>query len=151
MLELPPSVVELVETTYARCVAGNEDDAWRSIVENFGDRADLDPSETPVPPPPLAPAPMREDPDEFDPPAWDQERFVPPPPPPLPSTTKDRLIAWAGIFGSPTILLVCLVLGISLPRFIALLLVASFVAGFLYLVFLMPRGPRDPGDDGAVL
>ena len=30
-------------------------------------------------------------------------------------------------------------------------LVASFVGGFIYLAASMPRGPRDPGDDGAVV
>ena len=28
---------------------------------------------------------------------------------------RDRLLAWLGVFGSPAILLVCLVLGIDLP------------------------------------
>ena len=31
----------------------------------------------------------------------------------------------------------------------ATLLVGGFVGGFVYLVSTMPRGPRDPGDDGA--
>ncbi len=76
---------------------------------------------------------------------------MPPPPPPIPRTTPDRLAAWAGVFGSPAVLLICLVLGISLPQLLAYLLVIGFVGGFIYLVIQMPREPRDPGDDGAVL
>ncbi len=59
------------------------------------------------------------------------------------------MAAWVGIFGSPTVLLVCLVLGIDLPRLLSYALVAAFVGGFLYLVAQMPSGPRDPDDDGA--
>lgn len=140
----------------------NEDDAWRAIVENFGERADLDPDPEPPQeqrpePPPVAP---RSDPAPRAAQSWDEEhvdsdwsseRFVPPPPPPVPTTSKDRMAAWVGVFGSPAVLLVCLVLAIDLPQLIAYALVASFVGGFLYLVFQMPRGPRDPDDDGARL
>lgn len=139
----------------------NEDDAWRAIVENFGERADLDPDPEPPQEPsePEAPRPEPAQPRPQPQASWDDDgsvdsdwttdRFVPPPPPPVPTTTKDRMAAWLGIFGSPTVLLVCLVLGIDLPQVIALGLVAAFVGGFLYLVIQMPRGPRDPGDDGA--
>ncbi|WP_309650033.1 hypothetical protein [Nocardioides sp.] len=142
----------------------NEDDAWRAIVENFGERADLDPDPQPETPPGTQQESRRE-PDPEPPPvapraasSWDEEyvdsdwstdRFVPPPPPPVPSTSKDRMAAWIGIFGSPAVLLVCLVLAIDLPQLVAYALVAAFVGGFLYLVFQMPRGPRDPDDDGA--
>ena len=34
---------------------------------------------------------------------------------------------------------------------VAYALIAWFVGGFTYLVLLMPRGPRDPDDDGARL
>jgi hypothetical protein len=63
----------------------------------------------------------------------------------------DRLVAWAGLFGSPAVLLTALVLGLHLPPWIGYLLVAWFIAGFVYLVVKMPSGPRDPGDDGARL
>ena len=121
--------------------AQDEDELWRSIVDNYGDRAELDePVETaPVPP---APAAAPED---------VEERFVPPPPPPLPRPENKRLVAWAGVFGVPILLLVCLVTGISLPALLAYAMVGWFVGGFVYLVLLMPRGPRDPDDDGARL
>ena len=131
----------------------SDDDAWRSIVENYGDRAELDPDDPHVVP--LAPEPV------VEPLTWraeaapreepDPDRFVPPPPPPVPHTTPDRLAAWLGVFGAPAVLLVALVLGVSLPGWLGYLLVGAFVGGFLYLVVQMPRGPRDPGDDGARL
>ena len=76
---------------------------------------------------------------------------MPPPPPPLPRLPPDRLLAWSGLFGSPTVLLVCLVFGVHLPPWLGYLLVAWFVGGFGYLVVHMPRGPGDPYDDGARL
>jgi hypothetical protein len=133
----------------------NEDEAWRAIVENYGERPDLDPDETPAEAgrataydepaydePRLLPDPV---------PAPDAERFVPPAPPPVPRTSPDRLAAWAGLFGAPMVLLVALVLNLSLPTWVGYVLVAWFVGGFLYLVVQMPSGPRDPGDDGARL
>ena len=160
----------------------DEDEAWRAIVDNYGDRAALDddpgtpgapgtpevasePDETATATEgddvPLAPRP-RPDPDPSDwsttpapgpaPTGWeDEDRFVPPPPPPIPTTTTDRMVAWVGIFGSPVVLLVSLVLGIRLPELISYVLVLGFIGGFLYLVLKMNREPRDPDDNGAVL
>lgn len=118
-----------------------EDDVWRSIVENYGDR----PVVEPLPPEPPAPAPAVAPDDELD------DRFVPPEPPPLPHPPPVRLAAWSGIFGAPAVLLIALVLGIPLPGWLAYGLVGSFIGGFAYLVVNMQRGPRDPGDDGARL
>lgn len=148
----------------------DDDDVWRSIVDNYGDRVEIEPDEPssgqgtapgPRPEAEASPEQTSEQPPEQGPEGswtapfpdadWTQDRFVPPPPPPLPRPPRDRLFAWLGVFGSPTILLVCLVLGIDLPGLVAYFLVASFVVGFLYLVWLMPRGPRDPDDDGAVV
>lgn len=141
----------------------DDDEAWRSIVDNYGERAEVEP-DPPVPDRPVSDAdadswpqaPVAAEPsaswdDEFPDSDWTEDRFVPPPPPPLPRPQRDRLVAWLGVFGSPAVLLVCLVLGIALPRLLAYALVAAFVGGFLYLVWLMPRGPRDPDDDGAVV
>ncbi|WP_323792166.1 hypothetical protein [Nocardioides sp.] len=146
----------------------NDDEAWRAIVDNYGDRADLDDppeaaSQTPERQPRTSP-PLADDPEPDDVHGWeraseasaptgweDEDRFVPPPPPPIPTTTTDRMAAWVGIFGSPLVLLVALVLGIRLPELISYVLVLGFVGGFLYLVLKMNREPRDPGDNGAVL
>lgn len=154
-------------------VARDDDEAWRAIVENYGDRADLEHGETgfdlsidePAADPPAggpssgdaslvdepaAPTPRSWDEENVDS-DWSSDRFVPPPPPPVPRTSNDRYAAWAGVFGAPAILLVCLVVGIDIPELVAYLLVAAFVGGFVYLVLRMSREPRDPGDDGAVL
>jgi hypothetical protein len=135
-------------------VVSKDDDAWRAIIDNYGDRPEIEvedtaPPEDPEPELRRAPEPVASWDDDFPDSDWSTERFVPPPPPPLPTPTTDRLIAWAGVFGSPLILLVCLLFGIDLPQVVGYLLVAGFVGGFLYLVIQMPRGPRDPDDDGA--
>jgi hypothetical protein len=127
----------------------NEDEAWRAIVENYGERPIVEPDDSPEDAG-HAPAPDEQRPASSSP-EPDDERFVPPPPPPVPRTTPDRLAAWCGLFGAPTVLLVALVLGRSLPVWLGYVLVAWFVGGFLYLVVQMPSGPRDPGDDGARL
>jgi len=137
-------------------VVSKDDETWKAIVDNYGDRVEIESEEidTPVE---LASEPrsVSEPEASWDDPYpdsdWSSDRFVPPTPPPLPTPTTDRLIAWSGVFGSPVVLLVCLVFGIDLPQLVAYLLVASFVGGFLYLVVQMPRGPRDPDDDGAQL
>lgn len=132
----------------------SDEDAWRAIVENYGERVELDdepiaepPAEqrlerlfTPLPQP--EPAELEDDPDDF----------VPPTPPPLPKLPPDRLLAWLGLFGSPTVLLVCVVLNVHLPPWLGYLLVACFIGGFVYLVVKMPRRDDiDPWDDGARL
>lgn len=132
----------------------NEDAAWAEIIANYGDRPVLDPEPVlPVREPERAPEPA--EPPELVEPAPDQghveERFVPPPPPPLPRLPIDRLLAWAGVFVSPIILLVATVLQVRLPSLLAWALILGFLGGFAYLVAQMPRGPRDPFDDGAVL
>ncbi len=139
----------------------NDDEAWRAIIENYGDRADID--EPPVPPPPTPPsstapfggrfgdlvgaAPLEDDEDPFV--AAEEEGYEPPPPPPLPRITPDRGLAWLGVFGSPVLLLASLLLSISIPSWFGYLLIVGFVGGFVYLVYTMPREPREPWDDGA--
>ncbi|WP_372733337.1 hypothetical protein [Nocardioides sp.] len=129
----------------------NEDEAWRAIVDNYGDRAELAPEDLPAPEPEPEPQP-----DPFEVPAelvptLDEERFVPPPAPPVPQPPRDRLLAWAGLFGSPAVLLFTVVAGIHLPSLVAYALVGAFIGGFAYLVAAMPKGPHDPFDDGARL
>jgi hypothetical protein len=147
----------------------SEEDAWRAIVENYGERVELNeepPGGDPVVDPeekqgydaagsaglqrlfrPL-PEPEAEDlEDELD-----DDHFEPPTPPPLPKLSPDRLLAWVGLFGSPTILLICLVFNFRLAPWLGYLLVASFIGGFGYLVVKMPRSEDiDPWDDGARL
>ena len=129
----------------------NEDAAWNDIIANYGDRPMLGPEEQPedarAPEPEVVDLADRDDPAR----ARVEDRFVPPPPPPLPHVAPDRLAAWAGVFLSPLILLVATVFRLPLPTVIAWLLIAAFLGGFGYLVHQMPRGPRDPFDDGARL
>ncbi|WP_370249951.1 hypothetical protein [Nocardioides sp.] len=134
----------------------DDDDVWRAIVENFGDRAEID--DEPVAPPAPEPVDLTAGDDEADGPFGDPfgepedvEGFVPPAPPPLPRLPPDRLAAWCGVFGSPALLLLCLIAGVDLPSLLAYAMVIGFVGGFLYLVVTMSREPRDPWDDGAVL
>jgi len=139
----------------------SEDDAaWRSIVENYGERAELDPALSGTEPgtadetanetayDDLDDVRKVDDPDDWDD-RDDDDHFVPPPPPPLPHPTPVRLAAWLGVFGAPALLLLDMVLSLPLPGWLAKGLVVWFVGGFVYLVFNMDRGPRDPWDNGA--
>jgi hypothetical protein len=133
-----------------------EDRAWRAIVENYGERPEID-----DPPPPSAPFGGRfgdvrafpsedaDDPFVAEEEGAEEERFVPPEPPPLPRVEPDRMLAWLGVLGSPVVLLCALIFSLSMPVWLGYLLVGGFVGGFIYLVVKMPREPRDPWDDGA--
>lgn len=153
----------------------DEDAAWREIVENYGERARLEPEEpeesSDPPPQPSQPSqsPRPSEPaDEqrlrglFQP-TWDdplntetgyddEGHFVPPTPPPPPVPSPRRRLAWMGLFGAPLVMLLAVVLGWSLPEWFLLFLAGGFVGGFVYLVATMPqRGPGHGGDDGAVV
>lgn len=125
----------------------DDDEDWRAIVDNFGERAvlgpdDLPPAEEPPEQPAPAPEPPGPDPDD---------RFVPPEPPPVEMPPTDRLLAWAGVIGSPLVLLVAVMARIDLPTWFGWLLVGGFIGGFGYLVAQMRTEPRDPWDDGSRL
>lgn len=132
--------------------AGDEDELWRSIVANYGDRAELTTDDLAAEPPPAVPS---YDVDEGgagpDADLLDEDRFVPPDPPPPPLPERPRLLAWLGVLVAPLVLLTGALTPIRFPQLVGLALVGWFVAGFGYLVATMPRGPRDPGDDGAVV
>ena len=127
--------------------------AWRSIVENYGERLDLrDEDDEPVPDVPPSPRGLDADEPSAPPqPAEAEDHFVPPPPPPLPRPAPRRLLAWLGLFGVPMFVLLCLVLGIDLPTWGGLVLMVWFVGGFVYLVASMRPASGDDYDDGAVL
>lgn len=128
----------------------DDDEAWRAIVDNYGERPEVEDPPSPA----LAPDPAAVEP--FDPtiegldarvdPA---DRFVPPPPPPAPRLELPRHLPWLGVLGIPVLLLVSLLGGIDLPTWLGYLLVCGFVGSFVYLVLTMKPGGRDPWDDGA--
>jgi hypothetical protein len=124
--------------------------AWRSIIDNYGERLEL-PDDEPVDVPPsprgVFPDEHAETPEEVEP----GDHFVPPPPPPLPRPEPRRLVAWLGLFGVPTFVLVALVAGLDLPSWLGLILMVWFVGGFVYLVASMRPSAGDGYDDGAVL
>lgn len=160
----------------------DEDLLWRSIVDNYGDRVTLDPppvestedstgqptgqptgestgeateepAATQVPAEPSGhgdqPAEARDWLDAYDDP---EDHFVPPEPERVPAPDPPRLIAWAGVFGVPVVVLVLVVLRVSLPPWASMLCLAWFVGGFGYLVATMRREPpEDDWDDGARL
>ncbi len=132
-------------------MSGRDDDAWRQIVDNYGETPDFPeaPSE------PAAKGPFGGAFDALDepedPPEWQEEEFVPPEPPPIPRPRGARLAAWLGLFGTPVLLVLSLLLGHRLSSFVTTGLVLWFLGGFLYLVWQMPKGPADPWDDGARL
>lgn len=133
--------------------ARDEDELWRSIVDNYGDRAELSPDELaearPVERPAetsaISPGEPGADPDD------EVEEFVPPEPPPVPLPRGPRLVAWGGVLLGPLLMLLAALTRTTLPTLGGLALVSWFIGGFAYLVATMPRGPRDPGDDGAVV
>jgi hypothetical protein len=150
--------------------------AWRQIVENYGERAELPPDaqETTEPTEWSAPATagqvdavaLTDLPSGFDddvdqpfdayddPAAPVDERFVPPEPEPL-HLGPARTAAWAGVLGAPLAALVATIVvtatGVSVPHWFGWLLVAAFLGGFGYLVVTMPKDRDDPWDDGARL
>jgi hypothetical protein len=158
----------------------DEDAAWAEIVANYGDRPEMGSDPDPVvedrpdtgvveegaqPPSRNHRDPQRprnifdrsyihattEPADEA---TWDDEgHFVPPEPPPLPRLEPRRKLAWIGLFGAPTLLLLAVIFSWSFPSWLGTLLVAAFVGGFVYLIATMPRrgGGDWSGDDGAVL
>jgi hypothetical protein len=130
-------------------VSGRDDDeAWRAIVENYGERAQVD-EPLPMVPDPAPVEPFEPKFEELDARIEPEDRFVPPAPPPAPRIELPRHLPWLNVLGIPAVVLVLLLLGIGLPTWLGYLLVAAFVCSFVYLVLKMKPGGRDPWDDGA--
>lgn len=135
----------------------DEDAAWRLIVENYGERAQLGSSAEPVAPPVephRGPVFDRSYLDALDARPQEpaaQEHFVPPDPPPVPRGTPARRLAWAGLFAPPLLMILAVVFRWTFPTWLSMGLVMAFVGGFVYLVATMPRDGGDGWDDGAVV
>jgi hypothetical protein len=131
-------------------VSGREDDeAWRAIVDNYGERPRAEDLPPPAVAPNLAPEPFDPTDEELDARVEPADRFVPPTPPPAPRIELPRHLPWLGVLGIPVLLLISLLGGIDLPTWVGYLLVCGFVGSFVYLVLTMKPGGRDPWDDGA--
>ena len=130
-----------------------EDEAWRSIVDNYGERPQLDDpprDELAEDPEPVAAEAVPATPDAPD--DEPEDRFVPPVPPPAPRLPLPQRLAWFAVLGSPALLVVALLVSVDLPSLVGYALVAGFLGGFGYLVATMQRAQgRDPWDDGAQL
>ena len=82
-----------------------------------------------------------------------EDHFVPEPPPPLPEADRITRLAWAGLIGGPSLIVLATVLGIGLEGWVVVLALGGFLAGFGTLVARM-RDRRDDDDgwhDGAVI
>jgi hypothetical protein len=148
----------------------DEEAAWRSIVENYGERPSIGPLTVDPPPLETPPAPPRVDRvapfdrsyldahDADRPEHGDEheradrhEHFVPPVPPPVPRGTPARRLAWVGLFAPPVLMILAVAFGWTFPSALSFALVAAFVGGFVFLVATMPRERDEDGDDGAVV
>lgn len=141
----------------------DEEELWRSIVENYGERPSLEPDEPvpPSPPPAIDPDPYavagapdgalaepEPPPEEPDDP---EDGFVPPPPPPLPRPSFPRWLAWAGVLGTPILMVLLAMAQITVRPVVGAGMAVAFVLGFGYLVATMDRFPRQPWDDGSAV
>jgi hypothetical protein len=141
----------------------DEDEVWKDIVDRYAeDPASEDfpaaegvaAAEPSVEVPIDVPAELADawNPEPWNPVPWEDEgRFVPPVPPRVAMPEPPRLIAWVGIFVAPALLLLFLICNWVMPQWASTLLVLWFVGGFIFLIATMKSGPRDPGDDGAVV
>jgi hypothetical protein len=118
-----------------------EEQAWRDIVDRYGDRPDAAGLVE------LTTAPVTREPDESSHDLDDEEPFTPPPLPPPAVISPERRVAWVGLVASPALLVLVWLLDYPLPAIITGGLIAALIASFGYLVATM--APRDPDDDGA--
>lgn len=141
--------------------------AWREIVENYGDRAELPPdagasaaAAESGPSYSVRFGTFDDDIDEDLDESFDQavdpmdDGFVPPEPEPF-HVGPARAAAWGGVLGAPVAALLATIVvtatDLTIPRWFGWLLVAAFLGGFGYLVVTMPKDRDDPWDDGARL
>lgn len=131
-----------------------ESAAWRSIVDNYGDRAEIAAGEFPIEEPISIDA-FGDDVDEpFEPEPYDIDAFVPPVPEKV-TVEPVRLVAWSCLLGAPVAALLAVVLVETtpwrVPSWLGWFIVVAFFGGFGYLVATMPKTRDDPYDDGARL
>lgn len=122
--------------------------AWREIIDNYGERVEI--TKPPVHPPPARPEPVEYQPIvETDPLG---EIFIPPNPGPASLPEPRRRLAWFGVLGIPALLFISLLAAVRLPSWAIGFGAVWFVAGLGYLVATMDSSRRhDDPDDGAVV
>ena len=79
----------------------------------------------------------------------DGGHYVPPDPDPLPETTPLNRLAWAAVLGGPLLLLLAATLWRDMPQWLVGAVVVAVIAGFVRLVWLLPRSGEGREDDGA--
>lgn len=121
-----------------------EDAAWASIVQNFGERAKL--TEDDVIAEPISLLPPQPEPTSL---IASDEHFEPPEAPRVGLADGPRGVAWLGLLGAPTLLVIALLSGISIPHWLSLFAVVAFLGSLGYLVATMHGHDDDPWDDGA--
>lgn len=119
----------------------DEAEQWRAIVENYGERVELDEPAVPEPetapvPPPAAPGP-----------SYSEEHFVPPEPPAVGWPRGPRALACVGLFVGPLLILTMMVVKVTVPTWLGWLALFAFIGGFGYLVASVRE--RDDWDDGS--
>jgi hypothetical protein len=130
-----------------RARAEADEQAWRAIVDHYGERPDvveLAELTTPLEHPDSESTDSAHEPFRFE---LDDETFTPPPLPPPAVVSPERRAAWIGLVLSPILLILINVVDYALPGILSFGLVVAFLASFGYLVATMT--PRDPDDDGA--
>ncbi|HEY3528946.1 MAG TPA: hypothetical protein VGK78_07330 [Nocardioides sp.] len=130
-----------------RARAEAEEQAWRDIVDHYGDGPDV-PGLIELTTPLTEPTPAEQD-EPFLLDLDDDESFTPPPLPPPAVISPERRVAWVGLVASPLLLVLLQLLDYPLPGILSVGLVVACIVSFGYLVATM--APRDPDDDGARL
>ncbi|SEE02681.1 hypothetical protein [Ruania alba] len=81
----------------------------------------------------------------------DEAGFIPPDPPPLRATDPLPTVAWFFALGGPILTVLFLIVWPAAPPVVYLTAILASIAGWLILLWRMPRGRRDDSDDGAVV
>lgn len=124
-----------------------EDQAWASIVQNFGERAQLaddDIVAEPINLIPIQPEPVAAI-------VESDAHFEPAEVPRVGLADGPRGAAWLGLLGAPTLFVIALLTGIPVPEWLSLFVVVAFLVSLGYLVATMRNDDDEPWDDGAVV
>lgn len=122
-----------------------EDAAWAAIVDNFGERAQLNEDDIAAEPIKLIPIQSEPVPAILE----SDEHFEPEEAPRVGLPDGPRGAAWLGLLGAPTLFVIALLTGISIPQWLSLFVVVAFLVSLGYLIATMRGDDDEPWDDGA--